>query len=208
MNLSRSVRRVAVPLTFSLTIGGVGAIAPSVAQAAATGLSRCNGQDKVVERSVKLTKNKFVPTHLKTVNLGPGVKYSRSVTLTHETTLSASVSGDVKATGGIHWKLVDLGAEVHESIALSVSHTSTKSVTESFNVPARKKRTKWVFYVGRRDVRGHWYQLTCSRAPGHGTEYRGNTTSYGSEAEGAIICNHKLYKSGSESYIVARAAGC
>ncbi|MBO1766465.1 MULTISPECIES: hypothetical protein [unclassified Allobranchiibius] len=207
MRLSRTTRRITAPLASAVALAAIGVAMPASAQAA-TGIGRCTGQDGVVERSVSLTKNSFAVTHLKTVNLGPGVKYSKSVTVGHETTLSAAASGDLEASGGIHWKLVDLGAKTHINVALTVSHTATGSETESFEVPARSHTTKWVFYLGRRDVRGNWYQLTCSRAPGHGTEYRGAATTYGSEAEGAIICDHSMYKSGSESYIASRAAGC
>ncbi|MBO1754203.1 hypothetical protein [Allobranchiibius sp. CTAmp26] len=207
MLVRRPIRRIITPLASAVALSTIGIAVPATAHAA-SGIAKCTGQDGVVQRSVTLTKNQFTVTHLKTVNLGPGVKYSKSVTVGHETTLSAAATGDLEASGGIHWKLVDLGAKTHINVATSVSHTATGSETESFEVPARRTTTKWVFYLGRRDVRGNWYQLTCSRAPGHGTEYRGAATTYGSEAEGAIICDHTKYAAGSESYIASRAAGC
>jgi hypothetical protein len=207
MKISPAARRAALPLasTLALTVVGIGVAAPAHAT---NGISRCTGQDRVVQRSVALTKNAFVATQLVTINVGPGVKYSRSTTLIHQTTLSASATGAVEASGGIHWKFIDLGAKVSGSITASVSHTTTGSVTESVTLPTRSKTTKWVIYQGHRDVRGNWYQLTCSRAPGHGTEYRGAVKSFGVVAKGAILCNHRLYKTGSEGYVASRAAGC
>jgi hypothetical protein len=115
--------------------------------------------------------------------------YKRKVTVERTTVLSANASGTVETSGGADWKIAKLDAKVTYSLAVAGSHTKKTSVTEEFNVPERKRTRLFLFYRGNTLVKGRWYQLTCSRVPGKGTEYWGSVKSYKPiTRHGATIC--------------------
>ncbi|HLN78538.1 MAG TPA: hypothetical protein VK204_15945 [Nocardioidaceae bacterium] len=204
--LSRVGRRLVVPATL-----GAVALQPLAlaSPAAAADISRCTGQDRVVERSVKIVSKRFTMTHGDQLDLPPGMAYKRKVTVERTTVLSANASGTVETSGGADWKIAKLDAKVTYSLAVAGSHTKKTSVTEEFNVPERKRTRLFLFYRGNTLVKGRWYQLTCSRVPGKGTEYWGSVKSYKPiTRHGAIVCNHRLYDKGSVRYLVSRQAGC
>lgn len=189
------------------------AVLPSVlllpAAHAESGYSQCTGQDGVVSRSVRVTSSTFKSTHADVLDLGRGIGYHRSRTLTRVLTLSAGVTNSVEASGGVGWKIAKLDAKVSGTLALSGQHTTTSSVTEDFDINAADHNRKILFYHGTQYVRGAWHQLTCSRVPGHGTEYSGAVRSFApTPRHGAIPCNHRLYSPGTVRYQVTVQAGC
>jgi hypothetical protein len=200
-------RRAAAVLALS-----VAALQPVVLAAPAsaeTGYSQCTGQDRVVERSVRLTSNRFTMTHGDVLDLGRGISYHRKRTMEKVTVLSATASGSVETTGGVSWKIAKLDAKTTYSLSGSGSRTRSTSLTEDFDVPAANRNRKILFYHGNQHVQGRWHQLTCSRAPGRGTEYEGSVKSFAPlPRSGAIECNHRLYKVGTVRYLVTRQAGC
>lgn len=203
-------RRLGHRLVIPAVLGAV-ALQPALlaSPASADEISRCDGQDRVVERSVKIVSKRFTMTHGDQLDLGPGVAYKKTVTVERSTVLSASASGTVEASGGADWKIAKLDAKVSYTLAAAGSHTKRTSVTEEFSVPERTRKRLYLFYRGNTLVKGRWYQLTCSRVPGKGTEQWGPVRSYNPiTRHGAIVCNHNLYKKGSVRYLVTRQAGC
>lgn len=204
--LRRVGRRLVVPAALGAVVLQPLALA---SPASADEIARCTGQDRVVERSVKLVSKKFTMTHGDQLDLGPGAAYTRKVTVEKTTVLSASASGTVETSGGADWKIAKLDAKVTYSLAASGSHTTKTTLTEEFRIPERDRTRLFLFYRGNMAVKGRWYQLTCSRVPGKGTEYWGSVRSYAPMARhGAIVCNHRLYKKGSIRYQVTLQAGC
>lgn len=197
---------VSIVLVISV-VGGLPGTPTPVASAA--DIARCNGQDAVVERSAKVRSKKFRLTHGAQVDLAPGVAYRRTFTLGKVKVLKASASGSVEVSGGANWKIAKLDSKVTYSLAVAGEKTVTTSLTEEFDVPKRKKSRLYLFYRGNVQVKGQWYQLTCSRAPGQGTEVRGNVKSFNPiERSGVIVCNRNAFKKGSLRYRIAVQGGC
>lgn len=193
----------------ALAIGLGTSVVGLSAPASAASITRCTGQDGVVERSVKLVSSKFVTTHSDGILLGAGVAFNRSHTVAYEKQLSAGVTAETSVTGGADWKIAKLDATVSYGLSANASKTTTSSLTETFTVAAVNRPRNMLFAHGNYYATGSWYQLTCSRAPGIGTEYRGSVFSFQPTAwHGLFECNHSLYTSGSIMYQASVQAGC
>lgn len=170
--------------------------------------SQCTGQDKVVIKRVENVSKKFVATHVEAITLARGTAYSESTTLAHSTTLKASTNITSEVGGSANWGFAKIDAKVSVSVAAEGSRTSSKTVTKTFTIAAQNKDRRFALFTGNYQVKGQWHYLSCSRAPGHGTEKRGPIQTFGGRDTGTVLCPHTRYMASDYRYRVALAAGC
>lgn len=157
-------------------------------------------------RQITLKHKAFVMTHAERRRIPAGVGFSRQVTMTKQTVVSASIKATttVKADAGAFF--AKASAEAGLEVAGSGSKTTTSSVTETFTVPEADQDRLFVFYTGVDTFAFRLHRRVCSM--GQHDNY-GRLTSFNPIREsGAVRCPHSRYKPGSIPFQVATKAGC
>jgi len=180
----------------------------SAAPAHAGVTSQCTGQDKVIIKRVESISKKFVATHSEAITLARGTAFKQAETLEHDRTLKASTNVTSEIGGSASWAFASLSSKVSMSVAAEGETTTTKSVTKQFSIAATNRDRRFVLFTGRYSVSGRWHYLSCSRAPGHGTEKYGPITSFAGSDTGTVLCPHSLYAKSDYKYSVAIQGGC
>ncbi|WP_341924651.1 hypothetical protein [Nocardioides psychrotolerans] len=170
--------------------------------------SQCTGQDKVIIKRVENVRKKFVPTHVEAITLSAGSAYSEATTLIHAETLKAKTNITSEVGGSANWGFASVEAKVGISVAAEGAKTTTSSVTKTFSIPAKNKDRRFALFTGNYQVKGRWHYLSCSRAPGQGTEKWGPIETFGGRDTGTVLCPRSRYATSDYRYGIARAAGC
>jgi hypothetical protein len=193
-------------------VGMVLLAAPSLVMTApaaeASVKSRCKGQDKVMIKRVEHIKQKFVATHVEAITLAAGSAYSQSTTLEHSKTLKASTDITSEVGGSAGWGFASISAKVSVSVAKEGQSTSSSSVTKTFSISEKPRDRRFALFTGKYQIKGQWHYLSCSRAPGKGTEKFGPIQTFGGTDTGTVLCPRSRYQTSDYRYQVALQAGC
>lgn len=202
---------VAILIALALAIAGSVLVLTSPAQAATGKMRLCrmsdwdDGKSKTF-RQIKLKHTAFEMTHAERRRIPRGVGFSRQVTMTKQTVVTASIeaSATVKADAGAFFAKASVEAGLR--VAAEKADTGTRSITETFTVPKAKRDRLFVFYTGVDTFRFRVHKRVCA----HGQhDYYGTLGSFNSIKEsGAVLCPHTRYRKGSIRYQVTLKAGC
>lgn len=204
--MSKPARHLLLVLAASLVMLTPQLLLPGPAQADVQ--SQCTGQDKVLIKRVENVRRHFVATHVEAITLASGTAYSEATTLEHATTLKASTNISSEVGGSANWGFASIEAKVSMSVAAEGAKTSRQSVTKTFTIAKKNRDRRFALFAGRYQVKGRWHYLSCSRAPGHGTEKFGPIKTFGGSDTGTVLCPHTRYATGDYRHQVALAAGC
>jgi len=158
-------------------------------------------------RRITLRHQEFRLTHAELRRIPRGVRFSRKVTMTKVTVLSASIraAATIKAEENAWFEKASVEASV--SVAGSGRHTSKTSVTEKFMIPESRHDREFAFFEGRKDFAFQLHKRTC-HLDGQ-KDFFGKLQSFSNVPEsGAVLCPRSRYKQGSEKFQIALQSGC
>jgi hypothetical protein len=189
---------VAVPVTVPVATAATGAMHTCTTSEI---------QNGKVMRRIALAGKEFKLTHAHLRRIPRGVKFSRKVTMTTITVLSASIkaSTSIKAEENAWFEKASVEASVE--VAGSGSHTTKTSVSEKFTVPRARHDREFAFFDGNEYFGFRLHKRTCH--PDGQKDYHGHLHSFSSVDEsGAVLCPHSRYKAGTQRYQIALHSGC
>jgi hypothetical protein len=184
---------------------------PAAPASAGTGVMRaCRLADDDaggrVYRRIQIKRKAFAITHAQRARVPRGANFTRSVTMTKQTVLEASMSGTVTASADAGAFFAKASVEASVTVAGRGEKTSSRSVTEEFNIPKTNRDRVFVFYSGVDTFAFRTHKRVCNR--GTHDSY-GRLSSFNPVVEtGAVQCPSSRYRRGSIPWQVARGAGC
>lgn len=162
-----------IPLAFALALTGTVFLVPGQSAYADTTHGTCPNY-----RIMDYVTKSWKLTHLDVIGNHTGVKKSYKVSESVQTTLSAQVTltanASVKAKAAF---IADAKVDTGISITGSGSKTKTSSYEWSVTLPSGYK---WVFYHGRRYIKGVEYGYHCQSLENHIRIYTANGHSFSS----------------------------
>ncbi len=186
---------------------------PLVAAAPALGapaqhISKCTGQDKVLIKRVYHVVQSFYPTDSAAIDIAPGERFHRKVTLEKAKRLTAKTNYSAEVNGSAGWAFASISVQVKGSVAKEGSTTSKKVISEDETFAAKKYARTIVIYNGWTSIAARWHYLSCSRAPGIGVNKTGYIDTYRENHSGVALCPSSRYKKGTPAYVATADAGC
>jgi hypothetical protein len=162
----------------------------------------------VLIKRVERIRKHFVATHVEAITLAAGSACSQSTTLEHSRTLKASTNITSEVGGSANWGFASINAKVSIGVAKEGATTGSGSVTKTFSISEKPRDRRFALFTGKYQVKGRWHYLSCSRAPGRGTEKFGPIQTFGGTDTGTVLCPRSRYAASDYRHQIALQAGC
>lgn len=202
-----SVRRRAAALLLGTMFGAATLFAVGVAGVAAY-VGECN--DSQLDTTVSNLQATWVMTHdVVGVSIAPGSSFTRSITESLVTTITASVNYSTTVTAEASAVIAKASAAESISLKLEGAQTTSTSITKSwsFTNTSTSQRQYGIMHYTKK-VTGQYAQRTCSRTEVWQAWRYGSFVTWQSEWDASALCPRTRYATTSPEYKGLLMLGC